>query len=159
MLNEKWIPTPIPSHDQGNAQDVEIGTATTPRWRRLQVIMRLLELVKNLFLLWVRRQWSPKNCGICTRNFFESLGFLWIKAGQLVALRHDFFSSEFCTELGKLQYIAKGFSPELSCRILKRNWGHPWTVFLIILNLIHSRRHQLARYTKPEFVGKKEMLS
>ena len=123
MLNEKWIPTPIPSHDQGNAQDVEIGTATTPRWRRLQVIMRLLELVKNLFLLWVRRQWSPKNCGICTRNFFESLGFLWIKAGQLVALRHDFFSSEFCIELGKLQYIAKGFSPELSCRIIEEELG------------------------------------
>ena len=123
MLNKKWIPTPMPSQEQDDDQAVEVGSVTSPKWRRLQVVMRLLQLGLNLFLLWLRRQWYPEKYGIITRNFFESLGFLWIKAGQLVALRQDFFATEFCTELAKLQYNAKGFSPELSRRIIEKELG------------------------------------
>ena len=42
------------------------------------------------------------------RLAFERLGGLWIKLGQLLSLRADVFSREFCTEMMQLLDLAEG---------------------------------------------------
>jgi ubiquinone biosynthesis protein len=64
------------------------------------------------------------------RGLFESLGGLWIKLGQLIAMRRDLLPSDFCSELGRLQDRAKGFPGELARRIAEEDLGFPLeTVF------------------------------
>lgn len=87
-------------------------------------VVRLLSLL--LFLLgtlwrwlWVRwrpslaqDRYSPRNNGRRLREFAERMGGLWVKICQLVAMRRDLFSQEFCEELSHLQDHASGFTPE-----------------------------------------------
>jgi ubiquinone biosynthesis protein len=59
------------------------------------------------------------------RVLFESLGGLWVKAGQLLSLRRDIFDDAFCTELAKLQDRAVAFPPEDVRRIVEEDLGLP----------------------------------
>ncbi len=99
---------------------------------RVPTLYRRLHFLKNLFLwglniskLWIRRKWNNKSHAVITRELFESLGYLWIKVGQLLSLRTDIFSSEFCQELSRLQHDAVGFPPEVSRDIVERELGCP----------------------------------
>lgn len=57
------------------------------------------------------------------REFLEGLGGMWIKLGQVLAMRTDLFSWEFCRELAKLQDRAMKFSPQLSREIIEQQLG------------------------------------
>jgi ubiquinone biosynthesis protein len=57
------------------------------------------------------------------RRFLESMGGLWVKVGQLVAMRRDMFSDRFCDLLSALQDASRGFDPEVSMRIIEEELG------------------------------------
>ena len=93
------------------------------RLRGLENVWRLLLLLSALGWLWARRRWSGARAGVLARDTFERLGGLWIKTGQLMALRIDLFSIEFCDQLARLQYSATGFPTEEARRIIERELG------------------------------------
>jgi ubiquinone biosynthesis protein len=59
------------------------------------------------------------------REFLEGLGGIWIKLGQVLAMRTDLFSVDFCRELSKLQDRAMTFPPVLSMQIVEQQLGRP----------------------------------
>jgi ubiquinone biosynthesis protein len=59
------------------------------------------------------------------RVVFEDLGGAWIKLGQLLSLRTDVFSREFCLEMSKLQAKAEGFPVEMARQIIEQELGVP----------------------------------
>ena len=63
--------------------------------RRLNFIKGLLRWLINIIVLWISRKLNCKTHAVITRELFESLGYLWVKAGQLLSLRTDIFSSDF----------------------------------------------------------------
>jgi ubiquinone biosynthesis protein len=76
-------------------------------------------------MLWafLTRRLSPIENARLIRGMLEELGGLWIKAGQLLSLRIDLFSREFCHELSKLQSQADGFTPAVARRIIEEDIG------------------------------------
>src|SRR5439155_1720531 len=73
--------------------------------------------------LWVRRRLTAREYSRRLRLIFERLGGLWIKLGQLLSLRTDVFSREFCLELSRLQDRAEGFPPEMARQIIEADLG------------------------------------
>ena len=59
------------------------------------------------------------------RAFLESMGGLWIKVGQFVAMRRDIFRKETCDELAKLQDHADGFPWADARAVLEAELGGP----------------------------------
>jgi ubiquinone biosynthesis protein len=53
------------------------------------------------------------------RTRIEGLGGIWIKAAQLMALRRDLFSDEFCDEMSELQDRARGFPFDPARRVIE----------------------------------------
>jgi len=61
--------------------------------------------------------------GRLLRQLFESLGSTWTKLGQLLGMRRDVFSGEFCREMSKVQDRAQGFPGDLAMQILEADLG------------------------------------
>ena len=59
-------------------------------------------------------------CEACERQ-----GVLWVKAGQLLAMRNDIFSADFCSQLSRLHDRATGFPPEEAVKEVERELGAP----------------------------------
>ncbi len=95
------------------------------RLRGLENATRLGSLLLSLGWLWARRRLTGARAGVLVRGTFERLGGLWIKTGQLMALRIDLFPIEFCDELARLQYSAVGFPADVARDILERELAAP----------------------------------
>jgi len=61
--------------------------------------------------------------GRLLRRLFESLGCTATKLGQLLGMRRDVFSSEFCREMSKTQDRALGFAGDVARQILQEDLG------------------------------------
>ena len=88
----------------------------------------LWQFGKFLALGWWRsltRKSSEHEKAVLLRELFERLSGMWIKLGQLMSLRTDILSIETCQELSKLQFEVRGFSPELSRRVVEEELGRP----------------------------------
>ena len=122
MLKADTIPTPLVSPDHRPAVTI-VDLRRPARLPALSVALRLLWW--GATMLWVRvtRRGSPSEYGRRFRLLLEDLGGLWIKLGQLLSLRADLFSFEFCRELSRLQVKAVGFPPEEAMRILEADLG------------------------------------
>lgn len=59
------------------------------------------------------------------RLFMEEMGGLWVKTGQIIALRRDLFSDEFCNEIGRLQDRACGFPFHYARQTIEGDLGRP----------------------------------
>lgn len=124
VLDIHLVPTPLEGASGKGVIDVR-APYSRRRFRGLFVLVRA-----GAFLLWlVRRQLRGRppavELAVALRGLFESLGGLWIKLGQLVAMRRDLLPSEFCSELGRLQDSAAGFPGELSRRIMEEDLRRP----------------------------------
>jgi ubiquinone biosynthesis protein len=80
------------------------------------------------FFLWAlwRKLWrkmTRQEYAHHLRLLLEHLGGMWIKLGQLLSLRTDVFSREFCQELSRLQTQAQGFPPALARQIIEEDLG------------------------------------
>jgi ubiquinone biosynthesis protein len=73
--------------------------------------------------MWLRGRSTPTAKGERVKKFFEDAGPLWIKVGQLLALRTDLFAIEFCQILGTLQFRAGGFPTEAVRAVIQEDLG------------------------------------
>jgi ubiquinone biosynthesis protein len=118
--------TPTRLIDSGERHGVRLESASRPsRFRSLVVAGRLIALAARCGVLWMRRQISAQRLGIELRRLFEDMGGLWIKTGQLLALRIDLFPVALCEELAKLQYSAVGFPVDVARQIVEEELGAP----------------------------------
>jgi ubiquinone biosynthesis protein len=64
-------------------------------------------VVFKLFMRYFRSKFSrritPEARAVEIRRFLERMGGVWIKVGQVLAMRTDLFTVEFCNELARLQ--------------------------------------------------------
>jgi ubiquinone biosynthesis protein len=124
VLDRELVPTAL--GDSRRTRGVEEHPpARPPRLRKLYLTRRFLAL--GGWLAWRRLRGGPTpiELAVRLRRLFESLGGLWIKLGQLVAMRRDLLSAEFCAELGRLQDRATGFPGALALRIVEEDLGRP----------------------------------
>ena len=80
--------------------------------RRLAVVKTVLGIVT--MVLWFRLSGNitRQELAVKIRLRLESLGHLWIKVAQILALRVDLFSNEFCNELSAIRDIGESLSFE-----------------------------------------------
>lgn len=83
--------------------------------------------ILKLFVRYVHSKFSkhitPQMRAVEVRKFLERMGGMWIKVGQVLAMRTDLFPVEFCSELSRLQDRSIAFSPRLSMKIIEENLG------------------------------------
>jgi ubiquinone biosynthesis protein len=124
MLNPALTPTRL--IDPARREPISIIVPAPPaRLRTLFLAAGFLRLLGALLLLGLGRRLTREETARRTRALFERMGGLWIKAGQLLALRIDIFPQELCTELAKLQSRATGFPGPLARAIVERELGAP----------------------------------
>jgi ubiquinone biosynthesis protein len=87
--------------------------------------MRFALLLLQFVLLRIRGKALGMEYGRRLRDALEQLEGLWIKFGQLLSLRSDVFSHDFCNELSRLQDQATGFPPHVARQILEAELGGP----------------------------------
>jgi ubiquinone biosynthesis protein len=128
MQNKSLIPTPLnPAHKSRRA--IEIVKPSAPsRWRFLAImwfvmVTMLRSIVARLIPPWRRAYYTPLQNARRLRAFMEEMGGLWVKAGQIVALRRDLFEEEFCAELTRLQDRARGFPGSYARQIIEEDLG------------------------------------
>src|SRR5215510_12830646 len=113
MLDQNLIPTRLV--EPAEIKPILIKTPTRPsRLHVLSLGWVFFRFFLSIGWLKLRRKLTPQEYSHRLRLIFEGLGGLWIKLGQLLSLRTDVFSREFCLELSRLQDRAEGFPPEMA---------------------------------------------
>jgi len=77
--------------------------ATPSRLRSFHILISFASMVAGFVWLRLTGRFSRRRYGRRVRQFLEQMGTLWIRAGQILALRSDVFSVEFCEELAQLR--------------------------------------------------------
>lgn len=89
-------------------------------------LMRLGEIIRVLiFLLWIfyvryRGKKNDEKKAVALRLSFEKLGSVFIKFGQMLALRPDYLSDTYCNELYKLLDQVPAFSKEQVMEVIQQ---------------------------------------
>lgn len=123
MLKASWIPSPlVPPRQRPPVPTVPV-VPPSPH-RSALVVWRFVLLLAALAGLAVRRG-DPDRYARRVRLTFEQLGGLWIKAGQVIALRIDLLPASLCRELSRLQSQALGFPGEAAERIIEEDLQAP----------------------------------
>ena len=122
MLDPALVPTPLDAARGRRAVEVR-PPAERSRFRRLHVLRRFAGFGYGLARRRLRGPMTPAELAVALREVFESLGGLWIKLGQFVAMRRDLLPPDFCRELGRLQDRATGFPGALARRIVEEDLG------------------------------------
>jgi ubiquinone biosynthesis protein len=129
MQKTRFIPTPLSDpRERPAVQVVQLGQHSQSRvFRRLTFVLTLL--FRQLAVrLWPRLgheggRFDALNNARFIRLFCESMGGLWVKVGQILAMRRDAFSQVFCDELARLHDRATGFPGEIAREIIERELG------------------------------------
>ena len=129
MQNKSLIPTPLLAEAK-TAKSIDIEEPKpASRFRLVSMMLFIFGLLLRhvATLVWPRlnRTYGPVEKARHLRRFMERMGGLWVKAGQVVALRRDVFSNEFCTELAKLQDRATGFPFRFAREAIETDFGRP----------------------------------
>jgi len=124
MLNKKYTPTRLIKPAE-RPKLVIVEPPASPRFRNSRFTFVFLRWA--LGSMWLRL--SRKNAAHVSarrlREMIEQVGGLWVKVGQLLSLRADFFSPEFCSEMSQLQYRSIGFPWSIARSILETDLGGP----------------------------------
>ncbi len=132
MKNQELIPTPlIDSKQAKKIVIVEDENFSLPQhfrqsYRFCLTIGSIIYL--HLMVKYFSEDKAPKRRekkAILIRTLFGQRGGLWIKVGQLLSMRSDLFSQEFCLELSKLQDSSTGFPFHHVKRIVEENLHAP----------------------------------
>lgn len=125
MLKASWIPTPLVTADR--RAPVPLREARPPsRYRTVYVAAQFFLLALSLLALALRPgRRDPDRMARRVREVLEGLGGLWIKAGQVIALRIDLLPPALCRELSLLQSQALGFPEDAAQRIVEEDLGGP----------------------------------
>ena len=130
MLKTKLIPTPLIYR---KAPKLTSGPPVEPvrKWRLFFILRFALEVIWHLLLVRLRPPAGPGGkhtediLAQRTRGAMERLGGMWIKTGQIMAMRRDIFSKVLCDELSRLHDNATGFPGEIACEIIEKELGCP----------------------------------
>ncbi len=132
MQNKRLIPTPLRSALKAQ-RAIEIVEPRSPSgWRFFKILLFLFgsllrSIVARLWSPWAKVNYTPEKNALRLRLFMEEQGGLWVKAGQILALRRDIFEEPFCAELARLQDRALGFPVRYSIAIIEEDLGRPIT--------------------------------
>ena len=129
MLSERRVPTPLVPRGDVIRDTLKITPPLNPGVRRLSTFLHLARWCLAVVWMRVTRRRTPLTHARRTRKLFEDLGYLWIKAGQLLSLRTDIFSAVLCNELSQVQYHAAGFPSELTRKTIEEELGGPLEQF------------------------------
>lgn len=89
---------------------------------RLMQILHVLARDKFLAALFGRSHWpSPKEA----RETFEELGLVFLKLGQILALRRDLLPAAYIDELLLLHYQLPAMDIDAVCATVERELGAP----------------------------------
>jgi ubiquinone biosynthesis protein len=103
---------------------LEVQPAEKPRSTRVFMIAGAL---RKLFFSYWRTRISKKTTSqmwaVEVRRFLEMMGGVWIKVGQVLAMRNDIFPVEFCSELARLQDRSVAFPSATSVRMIEESLG------------------------------------
>jgi ubiquinone biosynthesis protein len=117
-------PSRLESHTTCSPIDID----PVPKRTQYRVLWSLSQICRFLFrLLYLRLtgRLSAQAHAAMTRQLFERMSGIWIKAGQLLSLREDLISPEMSRELSSLQYQARGFPPEIARQVIEEDIGKP----------------------------------
>jgi ubiquinone biosynthesis protein len=141
MQNKKFIPTPL--SDPSDRPPVQIVEPRPPS--RLQVFIKLNFIAS---LLWRKlavrvrprlghdgERYDALHNARYIRMFCEHMGGLWVKVGQILAMRRDVFSQTFCDELARLHDHASGFPGEIARGIVEQELGGPLEHYFLDFSL------------------------
>jgi ubiquinone biosynthesis protein len=118
--------TPTPLILRRHRQPVPVAPVVPPeRFRGWHIMSRFAGYFAQQAVLRLLRRKDKLQPGVRLREILEEFGGLWIKVGQLLSLRTDAFSPEFCRELSRLQHRAIGFPPEIGRALIERELGVP----------------------------------
>ncbi|MFN0214792.1 MAG: ABC1 kinase family protein [Saprospiraceae bacterium] len=120
MLKKKYKTTPLYLPGERAALETrEPGKPTK---------FRALTILAFLFRTFWRTRFGradDETKGKAWRYFFESLGGLWVKVGQILAMRTDLYEKGFTRELSKLSYRVTAFPPKYAAQIIEDCLGQP----------------------------------
>jgi ubiquinone biosynthesis protein len=101
-----------------------IANAAPPRKRWIiGTTVRLLRWILAVAFLWISGRLNRREYAIRFRALLAEMGGVWIKAGQLLSLRRDAFSTELCDELATLLDQMSGFPPAVAKEIILQELG------------------------------------
>lgn len=123
MIDPRLIPTQMVRTEERPKITIVEPKPPGDRWI-LHYLGILLRFSARALREKLRRRLTPAVWARLVRSVLEELGGLWIKAGQLLSLRVDLFSEEFCSELSKLQHRAEGFPTRMARKIIEDELGH-----------------------------------
>jgi ubiquinone biosynthesis protein len=107
MLRAELIPTRLMSAFE--RPKVVIEEARRPaRFRGLLLLYRLAVLGAITLWLRVTRRMSPTQYARSVRTILLELGTVWVKLGQVLAMRSDLLPAEFAAELATLREVGTG---------------------------------------------------
>ncbi len=95
------------------------------RFRTAYVLLRFAQLFGAYLRSVILRGRHAERFAPQVREVLEQMGGLWIKAGQVLALRIDLLPAALCKELASLQSRALGFPPEVARQIVEDALGGP----------------------------------
>lgn len=124
MLKKKYYTTPLIRPEERPPLK-EFSAAPPSIFRILGIAGKLLLLLFDLLRSKFSRQLTSTYIAVKLRHFLEIFGGMWIKLGQVLCMRSDLFSIEFCNELSHLQDHAFVFPSEHSIEIIEENLGCP----------------------------------
>lgn len=124
MLKKKYLVTPLYSPEE--REPLEVMPARAPSFFRFAWILRnVLYLTYRYYRLRFSREYDEKEWAWEIRHFVEIMGGVWMKAGQVLAMRSDLFSLEFCNELARLQDQAYAFPSQDAMQLIGESLGKP----------------------------------
>lgn len=123
-LAHRRLPTPL-IEDKARPPIAIEPAPPPPRRRGMQVmrtlagpVMRLTRATKTPNADWTKVAEDLAQA-------LQSLGGVWVKAGQLLSLRADIFPVVLCDRLARLQSRAVGFPPETARQVIEEDLGRP----------------------------------
>jgi ubiquinone biosynthesis protein len=122
VLNPHWITTRLVER---RSAPIIRPVQRPARFRALAISLVLIGHFARLFWWWVRRRHDPVPRALALRALLERFGGLWVKVGQLLGMRRDVFSDEFCDVLAELQDRATGFAFSHTRAVIEAELGAP----------------------------------
>ncbi|MBW4583783.1 MAG: hypothetical protein KME33_00920 [Aetokthonos hydrillicola CCALA 1050] len=124
MLKEKNIPTPLVEKKQRKKVEI-VKDLNSRRFSVIYVIWRFTVYLLRVFFRKISGKPDIQKTATELRKIFEEFGGLWVKTGQVLALRTDIFPEEICEQLTRLQYGAQGFPIEIVRSTIESELGVP----------------------------------
>ena len=136
MNKRAYIPTPLSRPDASSASGPSrkrLLIAPLQPNSRLRSLRTLLSFLGAVLLPFFGsllpgigpRRFSPAVRARRLREHLERAGGIWVKVGQVLAMRRDLLPMVFCEELANLHDHARGFPGEVSLAIIERELGRP----------------------------------